>query len=224
MSFLPPNAAETEAVAQLKERLHNEIPKSDGRFTDTTILRFYRGRKLDEEKAFKGLIHYLQWRKDNDVDNIQGRIAEFQREYDANKIVPSGIDKEGHPSLYVYAGRHNKNDRDMEQLRLLIIYALETVLKQTNPETERLVICFDLKDFSMKCMDYDAVKMLMNILSYNYPDTLHIAFVINAPFIFSACWAMICPWLDPVTAAKVKFIKTKELSGYFDPENIPADA
>lgn len=223
MSFVPPNAAETESVAQLKERLHNEVPEADGRFSDTTILRFYRGRKLDEEKAFKGLIHHLQWRKDNDVDNIASRTAEFQREFDANKIILSGIDKEGHPAMYVYAARHNKNDREMEQLRLLIIYALESVLKQSNPENERLVICFDLKDFSLKCMDYDVVKMLMNILSYNYPDTLHTAFVINAPLIFSACWAMIRPWLDPVTAAKVKFIKTKELSNYFDPEHIPVD-
>jgi len=73
-------------------------------------------------------------------------------------------------------------------------------------------------------MDYDVVKMLVNILQFNYPDTLHVALVINAPYLFSACWAIIRPWLDPVTAAKALFVKKDQLVEYFlyfTRENIP---
>ncbi|RYH13138.1 hypothetical protein EON65_36405 [archaeon] len=37
----------------------------------------------------------------------------------------------------------------------------------------------------------------------NYSETLEKLHVVDAPFIFSTCWALIRPWLDPVTAAKV---------------------
>jgi hypothetical protein len=67
-------------------------------------------------------------------------------------------------------------------------------------------------------MDYEVVKMLINILQFNYPDILHHALVVNSPFLFSACWAIIRRWLDPVTAAKVLFVSNDQL-----PEHIPAE-
>ncbi len=46
------------------------------------------------------------------------------------------------------------------------------------------------------------------------------AIVVNAPFLFSASWAVIRPWLDPVTANKVRFIKLAELPSIVDEEYI----
>ena len=98
----------------------------------------------------------------------------------------------------------------------MIIYNCEQVtFKLAKPEEERMVICFDLSGFSLRCMDYEVMKLLIDILSYNYPDTLEVAHVINAPFIFWACWAVMKPWLDPVTAAKVTFINKDKLSEHF---------
>ena len=37
-------------------------------------------------------------------------------------------------------------------------------------------------------MDYDVVKLLIDILQFNYPETLLTAYVMNAPFLFWACW------------------------------------
>lgn len=42
------------------------------------------------------------------------------------------------------------------------------------------------------------------------------AYVVNAPFLFWACWAIIRPWLDPVTAAKASFVKKEELVDVID--------
>jgi CRAL/TRIO domain len=36
------------------------------------------------------------------------------------------------------------------------------------------------------------------MIGFNYPETLLTAYVVNAPFLFWACWAIIRPWLDPV--------------------------
>jgi hypothetical protein len=39
-------------------------------------------------------------------------------------------------------------------------------------------------------------------LQYYYPDTLYRLFVVNAPFLFRALWAILSPMVDPVTKAK----------------------
>jgi hypothetical protein len=224
MSYYPPTEEELAAIHRLREQLlASEYAETAAKFTDTTILRFYRGRKLDEEKAFRALVRFIQWRADNEVDTIEQRTSQFEKELNSGKIIPFGQDKLGHPTVFINARKHNKNARDLDEIRQLIIYSLENVLKRTNPENERIVIVFDLKGFTLNCMDYDAVKVLVNILSFNYPETLEVAFIINAPFLFSACWGMIRPWLDPVTTSKVMFTKPDALKQYFTEENLLQD-
>ena len=76
----------------------------------------------------------------------------------------------------------------------------------------RLMISFDLSGFSLSCMDYEIVRLLIDILQYNYPETMNSALIVNSPFLFHACWAVIRPWLDPITASKVVFINQKQLA------------
>lgn len=215
MSFTPPSADEIAAVERLKVNLASLYEGDKSKLTDTAYLRFLRGRKNDEEKAVRALIRFLEWRVEHDVDNISSKKHTFQDELDTEKIIVQGKDIHGHPAIFIYAAKHDKNKRDLEQLKLLIIYTLEDILLKTNPHEERIVICFDLEGFSLNCMDYEVVKLLVNILQFNYPDTLHVALIINAPFLFSACWAIIKPWLDPVTAAKAQFIRKEELMNFF---------
>lgn len=223
MSFQPPTDQESNAVATLKSRLLAEYPdwETNPNFSDVTILRFYRGHKGKEDSAFGGLQRYRQWRIDEDVDNIDNRKAEFQAELDKRKCILGTYDLNGRPANFVFAHRHNKNDRDITQVRLLTIWALEALRKSTKPDEERFTIAFDLSGFSLQCMDYDAVKQLIQILQSHYPDTLENLYVIDAPFIFSACWAIIKMWIDPVTAQKVQFIPRADLVKYFDPAVIP---
>jgi hypothetical protein len=61
-------------------------------------------------------------------------------------------------------------------------------------------------------MDYEMIKLLITTNRFNYPETLSSGYIINAPFLFAACWAIIKPWLDPVTAAKISFITSEQLA------------
>lgn len=222
MEFVPPNSEELEAVGRLKSQICMEYPEAH-KFTDTTFLRFLRGRKHEEDKALRAFIRFIEWRQENDVDNISSRTDEFTTELESGKLCTSFCDKEGRPVAHIFARKHNKYARDLDQIRKLIIFSLEDILKRANPEEERMVICFDLKGFSLNCMDYDAVKVLIDILGFNYPETLHRAIIVNAPFLFSACWAMIRPWLDPITASKVSFVKFHQLKEFFTDENMPTE-
>jgi len=223
MSFTPPTEDESETVQKIKHKLSTEHSDLGFTFTDTAILRFLRGRKHDEERALKSLVRHVQWRKENDVDDIAAKKEQFENELENKKLTIEGSTKNGTASLFIHAGRHNKNSRDIDEMRMYIIYTLETLLSKTKPDEERVIIVFDLSEFSYNCMDYDALSLLINILQYNYPDILSVALVVNAPFIFSACWYIIKGWLDPVTAAKALFIKKPELLEHFNSDALPED-
>jgi hypothetical protein len=49
-------------------------------------------------------------------------------------------------------------------------------------------------------------KRLLHILSTCYPERLFKCFLVDAPMLFQGLWAIIKPFLDPVTKAKGKFI------------------
>ena len=72
-------------------------------------------------------------------------------------------------------------------------------------------------------MDYEALKMLVDILQYNYPEILSCALIMNSPIIFTACWQIIKLWIDPVTAAKCIFLKPSQLHEYIDIVEISVD-
>lgn len=63
MSFVEPTEDEKAMVAKLKLQLQDEAPHIQHRYSDTSVLRFYRGRDRDESKAFKALIKHVEWRE-----------------------------------------------------------------------------------------------------------------------------------------------------------------
>jgi len=262
-----PSASEREAVEQLRIILDAdpEATTVPYRFTDTALLRFYRGRKGDIEKAHRALVKHLQWRVENEVESITDE--DIAVEFDQGKLNVVGFDKHRRPCVFIYARKHNRDKRDLsiikkymiktigeDTMRLtlngsggwemqMVAYCIrmaiqahfplfvsvllcaacvpERTVALTRPEEERLVIVFDLSGFSLQCMDFDAVKLLVDILQWNYPETLSVALIVNAPFIFSACWTVIKLWLDPVTSRKVAFVSSAALSEYLDPSTLP---
>ena len=81
--------------------------------------------------------------------------------------------------LYCVVKRHNKDDRSIVQVEKSIIYLIETALKLSKPDEEKIVVVFDLKDFSYKNMDFEAVKLLVTILQTHYEEILKHALIIN---------------------------------------------
>lgn len=222
MSFQPPNQAESNAVAELRIRIEGNRSSEELKvITNTTLLRFFRGAKGDAETAYENLISHIDWRNDENVDDIEDNMDKFRTELNKKKLIIEYYDLNGRPACFCLAHRHNARDRDIQQVRMLTIWSLECLRKRSKPEEERFVIGFYLGRFSLQCMDYEAVKAFITILQGNYPDTLETMLLIDSPMIFSACWMVIKQWIDPVTATKVQFVKSAELSNYFAPEAIP---
>lgn len=222
MAFVPPKPEELAAVARLRPAL---LEKCNGvlspRITDTCILRFYRGFKGKEDVALEQLAKHQEWRVTNNVDNIHNLTDRFQKPLINGLSIQGPYDKKGRPVSFIYIHKHNANDRDIEEFKMFIMYVLESLVLAAKPDEERFTIVMDMGRFSMSCMDYEAVKSLVSILQTNYTDTLENLYVIDAPMLFSACWAIIRPWIDPITAAKVNFIRRSKLTDYFDADQIP---
>jgi hypothetical protein len=225
MSFVPATSEESGVVEILKGRLIGEYPdlETNPNFSATTVLRFYRGHKGNADHAYEGLKRYIQWRIEEDVDNIDAKMELFKAEHAKNKVVGPIMDSIGRPANFVFAHRHNSSERDINEMKLYTIWTIEQARKASKPDEERFVIVFDLGKFTLKCMDYEVIKMLIGILQTHYPDTLESVFVVDSPMIFSACWVVIKPWLDPVTAQKVAFVKRIDLVKHFDPAVIPSN-
>ncbi|KAI5284660.1 hypothetical protein KEM55_000954, partial [Ascosphaera atra] len=67
-----------------------------------------------------------------------------------------------------------------------------------------------MSGFGLSNMDYTAVKFIIQCFEANYPESLGIVLVHNAPWIFSSAWSLIKGWLDPVVASKIRFTKSSE--------------
>lgn len=223
MPFIPPTDEENASVKELRQRLVEtpDLVLTD-HITEVTILRFFRGCKGKAEKAYTELVRYIGWRAESGADVIDDHVPKFQRRLDDKLAILGYVDKENRPVVFAFAHKFDNRDREIEEMRYFIIYILETLLRRTNRDHEMFAAVADMSRFTMRSIDYDVIKIGINILQGNYPDTLGKLLIVDAPMIFSACWAIIRPWLDPVTANKVQFIRRSQLEDFVDSEQIPS--
>ena len=87
-------------------------------------------------------------------------------------VVLGGPDKQARPVIFVFVRKHDKYNRDIAEVERFIVYHLELAIKLSNPEEEKLCIVMDLTGFSLKNMDYEAVRLLVDILQNNYQEIL----------------------------------------------------
>ncbi|KAJ7663012.1 CRAL-TRIO domain-containing protein [Mycena rosella] len=232
------------ALDKFKKELAAEEYYIEGepRMSDATMLRFLRARKFDVPKAKEMFIANEKWRKEFGVDEIVKNF-DFPELPIVDKYYPQYYhknDKDGRP---VYIER-------LGLLDLKALYAATTqerqikrlVLEYEKFLTDRLPACsaaaghpvetsctiLDLQNVSLsnfyRVKDY--VMQASSIGQDRYPECMGKFYIINAPFMFSGVWAMIKPWLDPVTVAKIDIIGSgykDKLLAQIDAENLPKE-
>ncbi|KAJ3049215.1 hypothetical protein HK097_009763 [Rhizophlyctis rosea] len=190
---------------------------------DSLMLRFLRARKWDVKAAVAMALGCIKWRNEFDVAKLLSEGEEIldRAELESAKSYYGGKDKEGRPCCVVHVKYHDKNTVNEEKTKLLTVYMMETGRLMLNPPQEMATIVFDMTDFGMANMDYNFVKFFVNTLQNFYPESLGLCLIVNAPWAFNACWLVIKPWLDPVVAAKIQFVKPKDLPTYIPSTTLP---
>lgn len=185
-------------------------------FTLTAYMRYLTACNNDVAEACLGMQENVKWRREKTVDtlSLDSCPNEVAKRYAI--IGEDKVDRTGRPVIYNIIRRHNKYQRDIVEAERFIICNMELTTRRTNPLEEKISIVMDLNGFGLINMDYDLVAFLIRVLQEYYRECMFRVFVLDAPWIFSACWVIIKPWLDPRTAQKVIFVKKEELDEFID--------
>ncbi|XP_075235156.1 uncharacterized protein LOC142332563 [Lycorma delicatula] len=218
------NPVSKEDLNDLKERMKLIADADPSQYqNEFSLKRYLRGFKTTDA-AFQGILKTNKWRKEYDVASLTHDNPIVKKNLEAKKAcVLRHRDMAGRPVIYIPAKNHNANDRNIDELTKFIVYCLEEGCKRCFEEViDNLCIVFDLNEFGLSCMDYQMVKNLIWLLSRHYPERLGICLIINAPGLFTGCWAVIKGWLDENTSNKVTIINSEEeLCKYLIPDILP---
>lgn len=232
----PPTPIELKIFDMARARFGERLNK----LSYNTVIRFIRGfahEKPREEKTLQMIENCLKWREELKVDELARepygeRFKRFQQLWPAGF---HGISKQGHP---IYVERPGKIDPDKvwsefkwEEVRNFHIKMMEDLVALKEGITERTgelcykhVVIMDLEGLGLNIMReklYGPIKELLHIDQFYYPETLHTMVICNAPWLFKAVWAIVSPWIDPITKSKILWGKDN-LEKVMDKDQIPA--
>lgn len=188
---------------------------------DAIILRFLRARKFDVDQSYDMLYNMLKFRLEFQqigVDVLNPLMCE--NELKTGKSYFHGHDKEGRPVCYIRARQHDPSQTDVLENQRYTVLMMEYGKTLLRPPGETVTIVFDMNKATIKNIDIKSVQFMVNTLTNYYPESLGKVLVINSTWIVNGAWKIIRPWLDPVTAAKVLFIKPEELTNHIPAENL----
>jgi hypothetical protein len=215
-----------QLVMQMEEAFkdHEHHKSGDDQLTlDHDIFaRYLRARKSNFEAAKKMLEETLKWRQSFGIKSMhtKGWVKEIERETFTGKTYVNGFNAQGNCILYMRPRRENTFDHDSNLKH--VVYNLErciaTMKKNkdaSGPNQGKLILLIDFAGYStLNAPPMKTSKETLSIIQNHYPERLHKAFIMRAPWIFSAFWTMVSPFIDPVTSRKIAFVKgTPEVMG-----------
>ncbi|PWZ20067.1 SEC14-like protein 5 [Zea mays] len=174
------------------QNMHQGYPKE-------TLVRFLKAREWNVPKAHKMIVDSLDWRIENEIDSVLERpivpVDLYRSIRDSQLIGLSGYTKEGLPVFGIGVG-HSTYDKASPRL---------------TQQFERPVVrCIKVLDMTgLKLSALSQIKMLTSISTVddlNYPEKTETYYVVNVPYIFSACWKVVKPLLQERTKKKVKVL------------------
>ncbi|KAL2945035.1 Phosphatidylinositol/phosphatidylcholine transfer protein SFH2 [Bienertia sinuspersici] len=189
------------------ESLKNTFENMHQGYPTETYVRFLRARDWNVEKAHKMLVDSLNWRLQNEIDNILKKpiVPEelYRKVRDSQLVGLSGFSKEGLPVVAVGVG-HSTYDKASVNYYVqshiqMNEYRDRVVMPLASQKCGRLVnTCIKVLDMTgLKISALNQIKLLTVITTIddlNYPEKTDTYYIVNVPYIFSACWKV---WLLP---------------------------
>ncbi|KAL4177340.1 hypothetical protein KRP22_002273 [Phytophthora ramorum] len=199
--------------------------------------RFVAGEKGDVEKGRARSLNTLEWRKENDIDNIL--VSPHPNFEIIKKYYPQyfhGKTREGLPVYYERPGKIDlpalkREGLAIDDLLRHYMYITEYLWRVVEPnDSGRSITVLDVTGIGMYDLGgevLDFIKRASAFTGAHYPERSAHIFIINIPGWFNMIWRMVKPLIDPVTREKVHMLKgsaiLKELETLIDSENIPSD-
>ncbi|GAA0170166.1 hypothetical protein LIER_24485 [Lithospermum erythrorhizon] len=188
-------------------------------YPTATLMRFLKARDGNVSKAHKMLTDSLTWRVQNEIDIILTKPivpADLYRSIrDSQLIGVSGYSNEGLPVIAIGVGLSTYDKASVN-------YYVQSHI-QMNEYRDRVVLpaastkhgrhigtCIKVLDMTgLKLSALNQIKLLTVISTIddlNYPEKTETYFIVNVPYIFSACWKVVRPLLQERTRKKVQVL------------------
>ncbi|XP_076899211.1 phosphatidylinositol/phosphatidylcholine transfer protein SFH1-like isoform X1 [Bidens hawaiensis] len=222
---------------QVEEPLKRTFKNVHQDFIIETLERFLKAREGNVSKAHKMLVDSLQWRLQNGIDDILAKPiipTNFYRGVrDSQLIGLSGYTREGLPVFAIGAGVSTYDKASVHyyvQSHIQINeYRDRVILPEATKRTGRYIgKCVKVLDMSgLKLSALNQLKLLTTISTVddlNYPEKTITYYIVNVPYIFSACWKVVKPLLQERTKLKVRVLQGcghDELLKIMDESSLP---
>jgi len=208
---------ELEAIDALRKEFTENL-------ADDVLIRFVRGYWKEENRhqhTVDVLTKTLEWRKAGNVDGLENKILEKEDLfYETWPQDFHGVSKMGHPIYYEKTAtikpdelleKFTKEEIEMHhaQMQETLLCMKRELTEKTGQLTYKSIVIMDMADFGRKHLSSkfsDPIKAIIHIDQYYYPETLQKLFLINCPFVFRMMWAIIRPWLHPLTASRIEIL------------------
>ncbi|KAL2253368.1 phosphatidylinositol/phosphatidylcholine transfer protein SFH2 [Sesamum indicum] len=198
-----------ESLKRTFQNVHQGYPHE-------TLTRFLKAREGNVTKAHKMLVDCLNWRVQNDIDDMLAKPIIPEELYrairDSQLIGLSGYSYEGLPVFAVGVGLSTFDKASVH-------YYVQSHI-QINEYRDRVILPAATKKYGkhvskcIKVLDMTGLKFsalnqikLMTIISsiddLNYPEKTQTYYIVNAPYVFSACWKVVKPLLQERTRRKI---------------------
>ena len=221
----PFSAAELSLISDVHDKLGDEQFR---RVPLDLLAQFVRSAghaQPGEPSCAERVASMLAWRGRSGVDGVVTRPPAGREDYE--NLMPAGVigcDRDGRPIVLERPGRCKRS-----VLNALDSMTAEDFVRQQCVSKEcirhhmgaaslrdskriyKFVSVIDVGTLGRHHFDARNLalfKEYTQTISANYPDCLDRLYIVNAPFLMSALWALIKPMLHPVTAAKVTILGT----------------
>ncbi|CAL5042019.1 unnamed protein product [Urochloa decumbens] len=185
-----------------------------------TLVRFLKAREWHVNKAQKMLVESLNWRIQNEIDSILEKpiipVDLYRSIRDTQLVGLSGYSKEGIPVLAVGVGLSTYDKASVN-------YYVQSHI-QINEYRDRFILPMVTKKYGrpittcIKVLDMTGLKLsalnqmkivtaISTVDDLNYPEKTETYYIVNAPYIFSACWKVVKPLLQERTRKKVHVLR-----------------
>ncbi|KAG8070389.1 hypothetical protein GUJ93_ZPchr0006g45882 [Zizania palustris] len=203
------------------QNVHQGYPKE-------TLSRFLKAREWNLSKAHKMLVDSLNWRIQNEIDTIlEFLVCYIFVEHtcmhyvdiisirDSQLVGLSGYTKEGLPVFALGVGQSTYDKASVHyyvQSHIQINeYRDRVILPMLTGKLGRPVTtCIKVLDMTgLRLSALSQMKILTSISTVddlNYPEKTETYYVVNVPYIFSACWKVVKPLLQERTKKKVQVL------------------
>lgn len=230
--------------ARMKESAEDEV---------SFLSRFIIATNGDVDAAAKQIDQFTDWFEEFNLERIYRLPAKDVLQckgdpkfiHERYPLYIRGTDRYGHPVLYAracYLNVHQILEQVNEtnfiryhawlrerMMRMRDLQLRKMGIKDYSPLDAQFTVVMDLENGStsqLKKPFYSIMKKTMQIDQTFFPERMFRSILINAPFIFSAVWAIVKTFLDKDTVAKLRIVRSdyfKYLEEVIDPSEIPSD-